>query len=184
MAAPNPITHPRLFDSFSLDGKRAPGGLARIKNGGNRAMEYQEAQTPGEVGANLILRFQHVSRITYGIELWTKEHFDTWNPWIADIMAGKDLRPNPRVYKLQDARVAHNKINLLVFTECSSLLDLAPGKWCYEVSFGEKPKQKRIGGPVKAPANSVEAKIAALGAENKALDAQLAALNAAKKGGK
>lgn len=183
MAAPNPITHPRLFDRFTLDGAPAPGGVTRIKSGGNRAMEYQEAQTPGEAGANLILRFQHVSRITYLIECWTKAHFAAFDPWIAGIMAGKDLRP-PRVYKLQDPRVAHNKINLLVFTECSAQMELAPGKWGYEVSFGEKPKQRPIGGAVKAPANAVEAKIAALSAENKALDGKLAALNAAKKGGK
>lgn len=183
MAAPNPITNPRLFDKFTLDGNPAPGGVTRIKSGGNRAMEYQEAQTPGEAGANLILRFQHVSRITYLIECWTKAHFAAFDVWIAGIMSDKDLRP-PRVYKLQDMRVAHNRINLLVFTECSAQQELAPGKWGYEVSFGEKPKRKAIGGAVKAPANAVEAKIAALSAENKALDGQLAALNAAKKGGK
>jgi hypothetical protein len=182
MAAPNPITHPRLFNTFTVDNTPAPG-LARIKSGGNRAMEYQEAQTPGEVGANLILRFQHVTRITYLIELWTKEHFAAWDAFIAPIMIGKDLRP-PRVWQLQDPRVAHNKINLLVFTECSAQLELAPGKWGYELSFGEKPKQKKIGGPVKAPANAVEAKIAELSKSNASLQGKLDVLAGAKAKGK
>ncbi|MEO5730974.1 MAG: hypothetical protein ABI134_33660, partial [Byssovorax sp.] len=161
MAAPNPITHPRVFDTFTIDKTKAPG-LTRIKSGGERKMEYQKAQTPGEVGTNLILRYQDVSSITYTIELWKSEHFAEWDAFIAPIMAGKDLRPNPRVWKLQDLRVAHNRIQLLVFTECSAQLQLAPGKWGYDLSFGEKPKKKLIGGPVKAPANAVEAKIAEL----------------------
>lgn len=179
----NPIENPKLFDTFKLDDVPAPGGLARVKSGGDRTMEYQEGQMPGDALANLILRFQHVSRITYLIECWTVPHFKAFDPWIARIMADKDLRP-PRVYKLQDPRVAHNKINLLVFTGCSPQLELAPGRWGYEVSFGEKPRQKRIGGAVKAPKTDTEKKIDALSTTNAGLQAKIDALNAAGKAGK
>ena len=135
---------------------------------------------------NLILRYQDVSAITYTIELWLPKHFAEWDAFIAPIMAGKDLRPNPRVWQLQDLRVAHNKINLLVFTECSAQMLISPGKWGYDLSFGEKPRQKLLGGAVKsAPEVRPFGKSASeLAAENKGLDGKLESMGAAKKAGK
>ena len=59
----NPLKSPRSFDTFTIDGIACPG-IARIQSGGEREEEWQEAQTPGETGANILFRYEHVSKIT------------------------------------------------------------------------------------------------------------------------
>ena len=178
----NPIQNPKLDDTFVVDALTCPG-LARITSGGSREEEWQEGQTPGQTGASMIFRLEHIARITYGVELWTVAQFTAWEPFIAALMAGKNQRP-PKVWKLQDPRVAHNGINLLAFASCGPRRELAPGKWGYELAFVEKPKSKPIGGAVKAPKSAVEAKIDALSAANASLQGKVDALALAGKKGK
>lgn len=178
----NPITSPRVHDTFTLDGEACPG-LTTITSGGAREQEWQEGQTPGEREATVNFRIEKIARVTYDVQVWKGAQFDAWEKFIAMLNAGKARRP-PRVYTINDPRTVHNGIKLVAYASCGPQKLVSPGKWSYELSFVEKPKRKPIGGAVKAPANAVEAKIKELGDDNTALAAQLAALQAAQAKGK
>jgi hypothetical protein len=178
----NPITSPRTHDTFTLDGVVCPG-LTTITAGGAREQEWQEGQTPGETTANVNFRIEKIARVTYTVEVWKVAGFDAWTTFIAMLNAGKARRP-PRVYTINDPRLAHNAIKLVAYASCGPQKLGSPGKWSYELSFVEKPPRKKIGGAIKAPANAVEAKIKEISDDNKALAGQLATMQAAQKAGK
>lgn len=178
----NPIENPALDDTFKIDKLTCPG-LAVLTSGGSREEEWQESQTPGQTGAQMIFRLEHVAKLGYRVELWTVAQFKAWDTFIAAIMAGKNQRP-PKVWQLQDPRVAHNKINLLAFASCGPRMPLAPGRWGYDLAWVEKPKAAPIGGAVKPPKSAVEAKLDALAANNASLQGKLDALALAGKKGK
>jgi hypothetical protein len=178
----NPITTPRAYDTFTLDGTVCPG-IARIKSGGNREQEWQEQQTPGQTGANIVFRYEKVARITYMVEVWAGTQFDAFAAFLSMLAAGKDRRP-VRVYTLLDLRVAHNRIRNVAYWNCGPQEQLEPGKWGFELAFVEKPKRKPMGGPLQAPRNAIEEKIAQLSAENNFLGSTLDVLNAARRAGK
>lgn len=178
----NPITSPETHDTFTLDRVPCPG-LTTISGGGAREQEWQDGQTPGEREATVNFRIEKIARVTYTVEVWKVVGFNDWEKFIAMLNAGKARRP-PRVYTINDPRIAHNGIRLVAYASCGPQLRGPPGKWSYELSFVEKPKRKAIGGAVKAPANAVEAKIKEISDDNTALAAQLAALQAAQAKGK
>ncbi|MFS8068766.1 MAG: hypothetical protein ACMG6S_20590, partial [Byssovorax sp.] len=96
----------------------------------------------------------------------------------AMLRAGTKKRP-PRVYELFDAAVAHNEIKAVSVANVGPLKKIAPSKWAVVVKFTEYRKPKASGGPIK-PAQTEQEKLnEALNTENKALEKELAAKQAA-----
>lgn len=175
----NPIDTPRAHDTFRLDGVDCPG-LAKIDGDGKRTQEWQEMQQPGTTGANVIFRYEHVARVTYAVKLWTVEHFAAWDSLIATLNAGKDQRP-PKVYTLSDLRLEHNRIRRVAYAECGPQEEGDQvGSWVYKLSFVEKPTQKPMGGPLKAPANAMEKDLLRVNAESEVLTGALANMDKAR----
>lgn len=178
--AVNPITSPRLFDTFTLDYLPCPAGKTVIKSGGNRQLEFSEQQAPLTTGAMTVLRFEKIAHVTYTAHLWLPEHFDRWDPWMAMLNAGKEKRP-PRVYVCVDPRTIHNKLTLLTYEEVGPLMQPEPGKaeYTYDMQFIEWRRPKPIGGPVKPPENPLEQEILGQEMANRAMTDALKVLEAA-----
>lgn len=160
---------PTACDCFTLDGARSPG-IARLTGGGNRAENWQNQQGPGFTGAFTVFRYEEISTVTYEIRLLTPEHCDDFDTWIAMLNAGKDQRPNPRVYTIVDPRIAHNGITMVSYADSSPIKQPTPGeaRHVYEIKFTEVKRRKPTGGVAK-PKNALEEKIRVLNGINAGL---------------
>jgi hypothetical protein len=181
MADLTPRTAPTAHDIFTLDGLASPG-LSRIEGGGDRVMDWQDQQAPGFAGAFSFQRFEKIATVTYLIELWEDEHFLRWEAWIAMLNEGRQRRP-PRAYTLVDLRLSHNAITTVGLESCSAQKLIRPTVWGYSLTFHEFRKRQPVGGPLRPP-DRQDVELERLNAEAKALDAQLAGLEAAHRAGK
>ena len=173
----NPIEDPSLYNYFTLDGERSPG-LAVLESGGDRGQKWENQQAPGFAGAITIFKGEEISKVSYQIVLWEVAHFAAWEAFAATLRAGAKKRP-PRVYALSDPAVAHSEIKAVSLANLGPLKKIGPSKWAYVVEFTEYRKPKAAGGPIKPAQNEQEKANEALNAENKALEKQLAAAQAA-----
>lgn len=180
----SPITDPGLFDFHTLDHIRHPG-VSYIVSGGNRALEFQDAQVPMTTGSTTIFRFEPNGEITYEVHLWSNKdpnHFAEWEAYAAMLIEGKDRRP-PRVYTLADVRLEDTGMAVV------SLKDLGPrmvqpgGLSVHRITFKEARKQKPWGGTAGTP-TPLDPMLAALNAENASLNAQIEAAKKAARLGK
>jgi hypothetical protein len=145
--ATNPIDTPEAFDTFTLDGRKAPG-LATLQGGGNRKDKIEQQQAPDGTGAFTLVKGAEMSAPTYLIEVWLAEHFKALGPWLDMLNAGRRRRP-PRVYKYADQRTAHNGISAVVVEDIGPLAKIGPRKWGIAVAFQEYKKRRPYGGAPK-----------------------------------
>lgn len=179
----NPIEDPGLYNYILLSGTRSPG-LAELESGGERSLKWENQQAPGFAGAISICKGEEISEVSYRFTFWKVEHFTAWETVFAPMLrAGMKKRP-PRVYELSDPAVSHNEIKAVAGANVGPLKKIGPSKWAVVVKFHEYRKPKATGGPIKPAQTAQEKENEALNADNKALDKQLAAMQAAKASGK
>jgi hypothetical protein len=174
----NPIENPSIYNYFLLGGVRSPG-LATIESGGDRAMKWENQQSPLTAGAITIFKGEEISKVSYTLTLWTPEHFTAWDAFASMLRAGSKKRP-PQVWDLVDPALLHAEIKSVALATLSPApKKVAPSKWTVSVEFTEYRKPKPSGGPVKPAQNEQEKANEALNNDNKALEQQLAAAKAA-----
>lgn len=178
----NPIQEPTLYDYITLSGTRSPG-LCVLEGGGDRSQKWDSQQAPGFAGAITIFKGEEIGEVSYQFILWKVEHFKAWDDFAAMLRAGTKKRP-PRVYDLSDPAVSHNEIKAVAVASVGAMKKIGPSKWGPVVKFTEYRKPKPTGGPIKPAQTAQEKENEALNTENKALDKQLAAMQAAKAAGK
>lgn len=175
----NPIESPSLYNYFLLAGVRSPG-LATLDSGGERAQKWEDQQAPGFSGKVTIFRGEEISKVSYTLTLWSVEHFNALDTYLATLRAGTKKRP-PRVYDLVDPAISHNEIKSVAVASIGPLKKAAPGKWEVKFEFTEYRKLKAAGGAIK-PATTQQQKDNEKDAQTvKALQTELAAMDAASK---
>ena len=154
----DPYSSPELYDFFTLDGVQHPG-VSWVESGGERAEEFQDQQVPLTTGAMTVFRFEPNGEITYTIKLWKKEHFATWRTLVAVLQAGKNRRPQPRVYVLADARLEDVQMTTVSFQRLGPRQVRRGGETLVKLTLKEVRKQKPYGG-VPVPKDPNDAVIA------------------------
>jgi hypothetical protein len=183
VTAPDPIAAPYTRDSFTLDGNIRSPGLAILRSGGNQHEDIQDMGQPLTRGKNTLVRATDNIVAEYEIRLWLPEHFTAWDTFEAMLFEGKSRTPNPRTYTFIDPRVP--RLTMVIVEDIGPEMIVARGgPWYHTVKFHQWQRIRMYGGPAQAPKNPVEQAIESLSAQNRALDQQLAAAQAAAKQGK
>lgn len=176
-----PIDNPGAFDVFKLDSLFSP--FSRIAECNGRELTWQEQQAPGFSGAFVIFRGERLVSVTYSVEIIDRPGFAKEAPLSAYCNAAKNARP-PRGMHLIDLRLADLRIPQVALARLPWLETVEPGHWVKKYKFQEYKRLQIAGGPVQAPRNAFEKKIADAQAELKGAtanaDAALAAARAAR----
>lgn len=172
----NPIETPSVYNYYLLGGVRSPG-LAVIDSGGDRTQKWENQQAPGFTGQVTIFRGEEPSKVSYTHTLWTKEHFDAMDSFLATLRAGTKKRP-PQVYDLSDPALSHNEIKSVAVATIGALKKASASKWTIQIEYTEYRKLKAAGGAVKPAQTDQEKENEALNNQNKALEKELAAKQA------
>jgi hypothetical protein len=177
----SPIKAPAAHDLFKVDSlysPTAPDGKTTITECNGRELTWQEQQAPGLTGAFVVFRGEKLVSITYRIELWTDNGFQTYAQLESYLNAAKNARP-PRGLKLVDLRLAGLRIPQVALARLPYQVLVSPGLWAYEVKFQEYKRLQLGGGAPQPPQNPRQALIVQLQKQRDGLAAEAAAAEAA-----
>ena len=181
MANPTPIDAPAAHDVFKLDQILSP--FTRIVECNGREYKWQEQQAPGFSGAFVVFRGEALVSVTYGIEIIDRPGFAKKDVLLAYVAAAAKKRA-PQGMRLSDLRLAEMRIPQVALARLPWMETIEPGHWVYKIKFQEYKRLQLAGGPMQAPRNAFEQKIAAAQDELKGAqanaDAALAAARAAR----
>lgn len=172
----NPIANPGAFDVFKLGGVFSP--FSKISSCNGRKRIFQEQQAPGFLGAFLVDRGEKLVEVTYDVIIISPAMFTAVRPLLALCAAANKARPIQGL-KLIDLRLADLRIPQIAVEVMPWQEQLEPGKWGYKFQFHEYKRLQVAGGPVQAPRNAFEEKIAVARQELKGATANAYAAKAA-----
>lgn len=178
----DPLSHPRLFDFYTLDGERSPG-VAEITSGGERDLNWTKQQGLLTVGASTILRYEEIAEVTFRHKLWLPGHFTAFDHLANKLNAGVDTRP-VKAWVLGCRRLEHCRIAAVSLRKVCPLLGNRGGPFTRDLTYIAYKRPKPFGGAAQAPKNAVEQAIADLSATNDNLNKQLDAAKKAARAGK
>jgi len=92
MAAPSPTVDPiknsNLWHTFKLKGLESPGYILKGGTKGfRRKTGWDEKKGKGTAGATLTLTSQPPAKGTFVLQLFTPEHFASWDAFVADVLS-------------------------------------------------------------------------------------------------
>ena len=197
MGYKSPIQSPLSHDKFRLvEGKDTlycPGTIpvdgAKLDP---RAVEIQDMQQPGFAGSVALQKLEKIWTGTYRYKMWTQAEYLEDKQFVKTLRAGMKKGQSAtgpfgsgrraRVWRISDPRLADLDVTFVTVEYIGTLEPKGAGKWEREIKFHEWKK------PIQLPLLKVDStsadtdadrKNALLTAENKRLEAQLAALKLA-----
>jgi hypothetical protein len=198
MGYKSPIQSPLSHDKFRLvEGKDTlycPGTIpvdgAKLDP---RAVEIQDMQQPGFAGSVALQKLEKIWTGTYRYKMWTQAEYVADKEFVKILRAGMKKGQSAtgpfgsgrraRVWRISDPRLADLDITFVTVEHIGTLEPKGAGKWEREIKFHEWKK------PIQLPLLKVDStsadtdadrKNALLTAENKRLEARLAAMKNAK----
>lgn len=180
--AADPQDNPTIYEHPTLDSIPIPGTRVVRTGGGERTMKVEQQQQPGFAGAFTLVKIEDMATVSYRIDCADKPARDAVNAWLPAMRAAQKSRPKPTVFRFYDPALEHNEIrNVIVQRVGGWQKDDKSGMWSVDVALAEWKKRVPIGGAAgPRPKSDIEKQIEDLNAQNKALDAQLAALKKGK----
>jgi hypothetical protein len=198
MGYKSPIQSPLSHNKFRLtEGKDTlycPGTIpidgAKLDP---RAVEIQDMQQPGFAGSVALQKLEKIWTGTYRYKMWTQAEYLEDKQFVKTLRAGMKKGQSAtgpfgsgrraRVWRISDPRLADLDVTFVTVEYIGTLEPKGAGKWEREIKFHEwkKPIQLPL---LKVDSTSADKEadrlIALQVAENKALQAQLAAAQKAK----
>jgi hypothetical protein len=171
MAVDTPFDNPRAYDAITIDGTETPG-LCTFKGGGNRKNIIEDQQGLGFGGAFNYVRGQEIPYIDYELHVWTTEEYKALQALADRLCAARDARP-PKVLRLTDLAVAHNKVAKVIVWDVGAFQASKIGRWFLPITLKESRPRKPIGGVPRAAPTELQKENAKLSEENAKLDKQL-----------
>lgn len=191
MGYKSPIQSPLSHNKFRLvEGKDTlycPGTIIDAKLD-PRAVEIQDMQQPGFAGSVALQKLEKIWTGTYRYKMWTQAEYLEDKQFVKTLRAGMKKGQSAtgpfgsgrraRVWRISDPRLADLDITFVTVEHIGTLETKGAGKWEREIKFHEWKK------PIQLPLLKVDStsadtdadrKNALLTAENKRLEAQLAA---------
>jgi hypothetical protein len=177
----SPIKAPAAHDVFDLDdllSPQAPDGRSTITECNGRELTWQEQQAPGLTGAFVVFRGEKLVSVTYRVEVWTDDGFDSYAQIEQWANAAKNARP-PRGMKLTDLRLAALRIPQVALARLPYQELVSPGLWAYNIKFQEYRRLQLFGGAVQPPQNARQKLIVQLQGQRDGLANEATAAEAA-----